>query len=118
MVKLGKCRDNGGLRDFHVKVGSFKPDAWGLYDMHGNVWERCLGRGTDESDGLYRFFGWDSEPKETETDPKGPAVGSSRILRGGGCVQPPSLCGSSARCRVDVGDLGDDVGFRLVCPAK
>ena len=30
MVKLGKCRDNGGLRDFHVKVGSFKPDAYVL----------------------------------------------------------------------------------------
>ena len=117
MVKLGKCRDNGGLTDNYMKVGSFMPNAWGLYDMHGNVWERCLDRGTDESDGCFRFFGWNSEPKETETDPKGPAVGSSRIVRGGGVCQPPSLCGSSARCRVGVGNRGGDVGFRLACPA-
>ena len=117
MVKLGKCRDNGGLSDHDVKVGSFMPNAWGLYDMHGNVWERCLDRGTDESDGCFRFFGWNSEPKESETDPRGSAVGTSRIVRGGGWCQPPNLCASSARCRVGVGNRGTDVGFRLVCPA-
>ena len=114
MVKLGKCHVQGGA---DVKVGSFMPNAWGLYDMHGNVWERCLDRGTDESDGCFRFFGWNSEPKESETDPRGPAVGTSRIVRGGGWCQPPSLCGSSARCRVGVGNRGGDVGFRLACPA-
>ncbi len=118
MVKLGKCRDNGGVSDKHVKVGSFMPNAWGLYDMHGNVWERCLDRGADEPDGRFVFFGWDSEPKETDTDPRGMATGSSRVVRGGGLCQPPSLCRSSARCRVGVGDRGTDVGFRLVCPAE
>ena len=113
MVKLGKCHVQGGA---DVKVGSFMPNAWGLYDMHGNVWERCLDRGTDESDGCFKFFGWNSEPKESETDPRGPAVGTSRIVRGGGWCQPPSLCGSSARCRVGVGNRGGDVGFRLACP--
>ena len=117
MVKLGKCRDNGGLTDKHVKVGSFMPNAWGLYDMHGNVWERCLDRGADESDGGFIFFGWNSEPKETETDPRGLAAGSSRVVRGGGLCQPPILCGSSARCRVGVGNRGTDVGFRIACPA-
>ena len=117
MVKLGKCRDNGGVSDKHVKVGSFMPNAWGLYDMHGNVWERCLDRGADEPDGRFVFFGWDSEPKETDTDPRGMATGSSRVVRGGGLCQPPSLCRSSARCRVGVGNRGTDVGFRIACPA-
>ena len=117
MIKLGKCRDNGGSADKHVKVGSFMPNDWGLYDMHGNVWERCLDRGAGESDDGFIFFGWDSEPKETETDPRGLAAGSSRVVRGGGIYQPPKQCGSSARCRVGVDNRGTDVGFRLVCPA-
>ncbi len=116
MVKLGKCRDNGGQKDKHVKVGSFMPNAWGLYDMHGNVWEWCLDQGSNTSGG-FSFFNWNSEPKETETDPKGPMVGSSRILRGGSYVHGPGNCSSSLRCRVDPGNRGDDVGFSLACPA-
>ena len=117
MVKLGKCADNGGMSDFHVKVGSFMPNAWGLYDMHGNVWERCVDRSKDARAGYFEFFGWNSEPKETEADPKGPAVGSSRVVRGGSWCHPPANCRSSFRGRVDSGNRGDDVGFRLVCPA-
>ena len=116
MVKLGKCRDNGGQKDMHVKVGSFMPNAWGLYEMHGNVWEWCLDRGSNTSGG-FSFFNWNSDPKETETDPKGPMAGSSRVLRGGSYVHGPGNCSSSLRCCVDPGNRGDDVGFRLACPA-
>ncbi len=116
VVKLGKCKDNGGQKDKHVKVGSFLPNAWGLYDMHGNVWEWCLDRGPDG----YVWMSRTADAKETDTDPKGPAVGSSRLHRGGGWYDSSFAfgCRSGRRPCIPAGVGNSLIGFRLVCPAE
>ncbi len=116
LVKLGKYAGNDGQSNHHVKVGSFMPNAWGLYDMHGNVWEWCL----DRAKGNYGWavFSWKSEPKESETDPKGPAVGASRIHRGGSWLDGSEFCRSSSRHRHTADFRSGNFGFRLACPAK
>jgi formylglycine-generating enzyme required for sulfatase activity len=67
-------------------VGEKKPNAWGLFDMYGNVWELCQ----DWYDGGYYA-------KSPTNDPKGPAMGSNRVSRGGGWVYPAEFCRSAYR---------------------
>ena len=116
MAKLGKYAGNDGRRDHHVRVGSFMPNAWGLYDMHGNNWELCLDRGRDVS-GWAWFDDWKTDLKETETDPNGPAIGGSRILRGGSWNDGVELCRSPYRGCLPANERNWGVGFRLACPA-
>lgn len=83
-------------------VGKKKANAWGLFDMHGNVWEWCLD-----------FF----VPYEEGdvSDPSGPATGATRVYRGGSWRLSGNYCKSAYRSGAMPTATYDNVGFRVVC---
>ena len=81
-------------------VGQESPNAWGLYDTNGNVWE----------------WGWDwygDYPPGPAIDPRGPEAGSTRCLRGGGWLAQARNCRSASRGRADPDFYHQSYGFRL-----
>jgi formylglycine-generating enzyme required for sulfatase activity len=85
-------------------VGSYKPNAWGLYDMHGNVWHMCA---DFYDDGYYKV-----SPRK---DPPGPKTGTTWVARGGSWSNPAAHCRSAFRAFVSRGQRNYLVGFRIAC---
>jgi formylglycine-generating enzyme required for sulfatase activity len=92
---------SGQLWNKTLPVGSFKPNAWGLYDMHGNVWEWC-------NDFM------DAYPTDSVSNPKGPSFGYVHVGRGGSWKNIAQRCRSAYRYGRSPNFKSDALGFRLV----
>ena len=84
---------------FFSQVGQKRPNAYGLYDMHGNVREWCAD--------------WFGSPLEGGIDPAGPPAGSYRVIRDGYWRLPSGSCRSASRGGGLPSDRSKNVGFRV-----
>jgi formylglycine-generating enzyme len=90
----------GAFRERTVPVGSLPPNAWGLYEMHGNLWEWCAD--------WYRDYSSDAQ-----INPTGPDTGANRVLRGGSWINGGRNVRSAHRRRIVPGKRDHGFGFRL-----
>jgi formylglycine-generating enzyme required for sulfatase activity len=89
---------------FTSPVGKFKPNAFGLCDTHGNASTWCLD-----------WYAADYYAHSPVDDPRGPASGTARIIRGGHWQFAPASCRSAARFGYQPSNRGQFLGFRVVC---
>ena len=92
--------DNSG-KSTHP-VGQKKPNAWGIYDMHGEVWQWCSDWYADSYTGA------------ASKDPQGPKSGKNHVCRGGSWLGSPSMCRSAFRTSTAPGNRIAYFGFRVV----
>ena len=109
LKKLGRYAgdqsDNKGGYSQHTVVGSYLPNNWGLYDMHGNVWEWVLD--------------WYGSLSSGVVDPDGTTSEWRRVIRGGGWHNDASFCTSFRRYSIDSpADCYSDDGFRICCSTE
>ena len=99
-------------------VGSYKANAWGFYDMFGNVMEMCLDAHADIAD-LKTLYGWDDEAQVPVQDPVGPGVNATakyHATRGGSYGNSAGFCASHRRdynCRSETGTKRATIGLRV-----
>ena len=91
----------GIYRETTVAVGSFEPNGFGLYDMHGNV-----------SEWVWDYYG--AYPAEEQTDPTGPQTGAQRVYRGGGWNDFAKNMRSAYRATLEPELMSFNIGIRLV----
>ncbi|MBR4902626.1 MAG: SUMF1/EgtB/PvdO family nonheme iron enzyme [Victivallales bacterium] len=115
LTEVGRCGYNSGSiagssgeQDWTdakgtAKVGSYLPNAWGLYDMHGNVLEWCLD--------------WQADFNENPvTDPVGPFYGAARVARGGSWRETETYSRSASRLSYSSSyGASNTMGFRIAC---
>lgn len=100
-----KRNDDG--YDKTAAVGSYRPNSFGLYDMHGNVWEWCR----DWFDERYYSKGGTVDPENTQST-------GFHLLRGGNWRNWASVCRSATRFRLTPGYRSNSAGFRVVLEAE
>ncbi len=96
----------GEYRKQITDVGSFPANAFGLYDMHGNVWEWCQDS-------------WHKNYQGAPTDGTAWVINDNendyRLLRGGSCFNDPRYCRCAYRSWIERGSVDFNIGFRVVC---
>lgn len=90
----------GEYRGQTIDVGALPPNDWGLYEMHGNVWEWCQDKFTRHSE-------------ESAIDPDGSPTGLDRVLRGGAWLRNADSCRSASRNAQRSNYFSSLSGFRL-----
>jgi formylglycine-generating enzyme required for sulfatase activity len=100
MGNYGWYKDNAGKKTH--PVGQKQPNAWGLHDMHGNVWEW-----------VQDWYGDKYYTKDPAADPAGPASGASRVGRGGSWYSSARSCRVANRDGNSPDDRAGSDGFRL-----
>ena len=94
----------GFYRHVTTEGGMFPPNAFGLYDMHGNLWEWCADHWLDD---------YTSSPRDGSAYQS--HASRDRVARGGSWHEPPGLCRSASRLRILESDADEFTGFRVVC---
>ena len=101
----------GVYRHTTTEAGTFPPNAYGLYDMHGNLWEWCADAWHEN------YLGAPADGSAWEGSAWEAGDARYRVVRGGSWHEPPNHCRSAVRLKYDPVERDEVVGFRLALTA-